>query len=591
MPNSRDGARVGVGTRRLVDRIPMPRGQHQFSSSPARVGVRSAGRRTLPRGGITDLGAGELAGWVVSSLVTFATFSQARVRDAITSLAEADNLAVFVGAGVSAEAGMPRWPELVERLLTAAAQQISQFNDEQRLDWVERTVRTELPPGAAGIAQSLLGKEQLPQILSHELFRRPGDTKIGKPSDFVPGPTAHAIAALRVACNESPAFRHPMKIFTTNYDELLERAFRDRDDVKNGEVVSVTWPDSNKQVPRSRIKIHHLHGFFRGSRPIGDITLTDSSYFPADERTRMRDKDVIEALGHARCVFLGTSFADPNIISYIWATAEERRRRSSEIDKESYHLAVFCHHSSDPPEIQRVREDIARKRLAEAFTDVIFLDHYADVSQFVYDIRNRIVEKAYVPHDMRARNVLRPILKNVIRPTQRRRFDKAQPALSGKLQSILKKAVTEIDRLSASELRNEPLALALWLLNDEGQVLTPWVTTDRMHQDPRLLHSVEVVPGNRWLAVQAVCEGKWLDDPGDEYDSRWEYIVGFPFLVDDGLRGRVCIGALTMTTLENPDKTWLRRLGPEAKRTLEKKVNDEVSRWLAQVPRGKPSRR
>lgn len=230
------------------------------------------------------------------------------------------------------------------------------------------------------------------------------------------------------------------------------------------------------------------------------------------------------------------------------------------------------------------RQEIVESRLRGTFTKAVFVEHYADVSQFVYDVRGSIAETtSYVRQDRRAQSVLLPILNEVVAPSDPERFDKAQAALSTRLKNILLEVADRVGRRARTRLAGEPLALALWLLNEDGTQITPWVTTDRVHRDPRLLFPVDTVPDSRWLAVRAVCEGKLLVDADQHDDSRWTYIAAAPLLVDDGHSGRTCIGALTITTRSPIGETWLHRLSPAHKRALSTGLNDEVSRWITSV--------
>src|SRR5882724_374123 len=58
----------------------------------------------------------------------FQTFwDDPRARVAIALLADQERLHVFVGAGVSKEAGLPSWTELIDALLQVAAQASDPF--------------------------------------------------------------------------------------------------------------------------------------------------------------------------------------------------------------------------------------------------------------------------------------------------------------------------------------------------------------------------------------------------------------------------------------------------------------------------------
>lgn len=465
--------------------------------------------------------------------MTFASFDNREVQRAIDLLVGADKLAVFVGAGISAEAGLPGWTLLVERLLGHAARRAPHFRtNAQREAWVKRTMLTELPPGAAGIAQSLLeNKAVLARALRAELYRPPAEGALTlRPRNFSPGPTAHALAALR-AVRDRCVPHSVMKILTTNYDDLLERALRERNDV-TADVIPWYWPEPRKKPPRNRIKVHHIHGYAVSGRPLGDLILTDNSYHARNSAAESRDDEIRSILSTHSCLFLGSSFSDPNIIKYIFESAGSRRaRRSSDaadgapVAEPPQHVALFTHHSDDPPEVLKTREEVIRTRVADAFTMCVFLDYYADVSQFVYEVARRIETEARTPYHTRARALLIPILRRVVYTRNRAQFDAAQPKLNARLAQVLKRVVRDVDKECGTCLGDEQLAMSLWLLDERGASLSPWVATDRIHRDPRLIQTVELRPKSRWLAVRAVCEGKWLAEPRSSEQSRWTYIA------------------------------------------------------------------
>lgn len=515
--------------------------------------------------------------------MTFATFDKPHVQEALDYLVESTKLAVFVGAGASAEAGMPNWSLLIQRLLKQAAERIPAFShDLEREAWVKRTVSTEVPPAAAGIAEVLLGPD-LPTALRRAVFTPQHSQEESDPGDFMPGPTAHAIAALRLACVLSDNHESKMRIFTTNYDELIEKAFQTRSEVKRSLVQSVVYPTrAQARGGPNHIRIRHLNGYFpnTGGSPRGTLTLTDESFNLSDAAVADRDDYVIDQLADRErsCLFLGTSFTDPNIIRYIDKSAERQKRSRT---AGQHHVAIFTHHTDEPRHIQQVREEVTRRRLEKRLTKVVYLDHYADVPAFVYELRNRLLNTYVAPCQERARETLQMLLGSVIASHDRSRYDEAQPALNDRLVEILGATVSDIDGTLGTQLAGEDLAMAIWLLDATGTSLTPWITTDRIHRGPHLLQAAVVEPGSRWLAVKAVCEGRLLKEPRDDTRSRWRYLLAFPLEISGDSDEAVAIGAVSLTSLTPEGETGLSQLGLRGEHLLRKELGGAVSGWLA----------
>jgi hypothetical protein len=71
----------------------------------------------------------------------------------ITALAAAPEVSLIVGAGASAEAGLPAWSELVGALLERAARERLGLEAEAHRDaWIAEILRSESPLGAAAVA-------------------------------------------------------------------------------------------------------------------------------------------------------------------------------------------------------------------------------------------------------------------------------------------------------------------------------------------------------------------------------------------------------------------------------------------------------
>jgi hypothetical protein len=139
--------------------------------------------------------------------MSISVFEEKRVQDVIERFGSAQKMGVFVGAGASIEAGLPTWEKLVVHLLNRAAMDANLFsNDMYRKTWVDATLRVESLPGAASIAERLLGNK-FRAVLREALFDDTNYYGVGQPTaseaetrvrktaeDYFPGQIALQVA-------------------------------------------------------------------------------------------------------------------------------------------------------------------------------------------------------------------------------------------------------------------------------------------------------------------------------------------------------------------------------------------------------------
>jgi CheY-like chemotaxis protein len=196
--------------------------------------------------------------------------ADAGVEDVAGQMAHGKGV-VFVGAGASASAGAPTWSDLVEPL------------------------RKRLKPPTAETSPQLIAQFFRNQAGDHELFSYLRQAL----GHLRPSPVHEAICGL------------PLHAFvTTNYDNLLETAFRNT----GRKVHAITdeheiglWNESDEA------QLLKLHGDIDSSR---SIVLTEQDYFRSmHERPAFRRK-VVELFCHRTVLFVGFSMRDPNVANF-----------------------------------------------------------------------------------------------------------------------------------------------------------------------------------------------------------------------------------------------------------------------------------
>jgi len=183
-----------------------------------------------------------------------------------------EKLVIFVGAGVSKQSGIPLWGDVVKTI-----------HDKLEKTFIDEKEYLKIPQ----LYFNSRGKKEY-----NELVRR-----ILKHDDRKPNEIHDLIVRL-----------NPCNVITTNYDDLLERAFR-----SNGEFLEVVERDSDIPYVRNSRMIIKMHGGFIHDNFVlkEDDYLNYSTNFPLIET-------YIKALIAKNVVlFIGYSYNDPDVKQII----------------------------------------------------------------------------------------------------------------------------------------------------------------------------------------------------------------------------------------------------------------------------------
>jgi len=474
------------------------------------------------------------------------------VGEVVERCAESSGLTVIVGAGASVEAVLPSWTQLIERLLDRAAHNVPRLRTaKQRRAWAEETLRKDGYLGAAAVAEALSGGKLQPWLLE-ALFGA------GGPGSFEPGPIAQQLAALYL---EDP---DGIRLLTTNYDDLLERGLR-LWGVPEARVKSYV---SSKIPKPGDFAVTHLHGY-AGRDRVTELILSEEHYHGMQRRNSWQEKLMVEQLTKRDCLFIGSSLSDTNLIRYLYGAGNTPGRMRA---------AVFIRQEDQLEEpLRSSREQAVSARWARCGVQPLFLDHYSDVAQFVYEVRYRrhceIAGYTYIPVMDRAEAWSAVTRRDFLGLPSEKRFRRQQARLSDALRELLETALERAVSLGAKRVRGERLQLVIWLADPEGRQLTGWVHSDRAHRDPGTVQPVEIAADSEWVSVRTYCQGTTFQRDRSNYASRWRFVRGLPLVISDF--GRLPVGCLSVASTVPEQRTILTQMPPAVRAEFNRFLVDE----------------
>jgi hypothetical protein len=478
--------------------------------------------------------------------MSFASLAQQQIAPVIERVARADDLTLLVGAGASMEAGLPGWPRLIEMLLENVASGLPRLDEEEREAWVAATMQRDDLLGAGAVVE-VMAEGGLEELIPDRLYSGRG------PEAFAPGPIAHQVAALQKIWGKR------VEILTTNYDDLLEQALVDAGTPRS-RIRSYIQNRDRDQRARGAVSITHLHGIAGRSEEPKALVLTEGQYHRMQRGTSWQEQLVVDRLENSTCVFVGMSLADPNLIRYLYGYKAQDPPR---------HVAIFVR-QGEPAVAGSVRaelEEAAARRWGRCGVQAVFVDHFADAAQLLYEIghRREVGAESYRPIGERAGEVIGCIERG-LQVTDQASFARRQVTLSDGLRRLLKEIVPLTLSLAKLKQGNEVLGLALWIFGDDGSGLTGWAHSDRAHQDPSTVAPVPVVASSSWVSVRAVCQGTIAEFDRDNYVSRWRFVRGLPLVLEEPTR--IPIGALTIASTVPAQKSVLTKMPEDIRASL-----------------------
>jgi hypothetical protein len=497
--------------------------------------------------------------------------TDAAVVTALTKLAEAPELTIFVGAGASMEVGLPSWPALVDRLLERVAR--DRGLDEEGAVQFSAAVRAEVDGviGAATVVRAHFNSEQYRgdanEFIRADLYRDADGRVVAR--QF--GPTARAVAKL---VEQWPLGK--LEVVTTNYDLLLEMAIdemaADRSpDGVHGTVGAIAGQGGD-QVLADRLVVRHLHGALDvsgdSSSDLRPVVLAEGDYQQVQGEDSWQRNFMLGRLMTSTCVFVGASMTDVNVLRFL--------RLANAVGGSRQHFALLTRQPASPSIEEKFTEalrDSAQARWAEFSVEVLYPDYFLETSQFLEELvrRRRAVNlgmPADQPEDRYRARLARwqaAMLATTMPVTPLDKFIEAQDRANDALAKWLAEFVKAMPGNVRADCTRETFGLQLWTVQDEGASLLLWAQSTNSWRDPRVFEPIPASLPSQWGAVQSYCAGSpFLQVLSETIGSRWRSVLNVPVYLDDDKWGRLPVGVLSLSAMHRHGVAILLKLEQDA---------------------------
>ncbi len=282
-------------------------------------------------------------------------FDNARIPDKLKQAYKEKRCAVLVGAGASAGAGLPLWAKFLELMIAEAEAHlvISPAKAKEYRDLISN-------PGKFLLVASGL-KEDL-QVYFDEFVVN---------TFIAPKPTPTEMHQALVALDRTQF------IVTTNYDTLIERAYR----AKDPDVSVCTFNDAGevqRRLSKREFFILKAHG---DAAKVGSgIILTDADYRNILFRQRAYQSLLSAMFTMFTIIFVGASMTDPEIMLLLNYLADSFAPGSG-----PSHFALMAEQ-----DVTSVEKDRWFKDFNIHLIPVSKADHYVEVTEFLVALQSTL---------------------------------------------------------------------------------------------------------------------------------------------------------------------------------------------------------
>jgi len=307
---------------------------------------------------------------------------------------QTEGLVLALGAGVSVNAGLPSWLELLRRIAVGCiGPNGRQVVDDLRnagfgFPAIAGMLRTQCPPSVDFVG---LVREQLYSDFPHDLHTA-SRRDWGRLVEYVQttNTTLRAVCALCATTTSCPGQydRNPRIHAIVNFNlDAVFRAYMHARYPHGKHPLVRTVERPNKSRDPEKISVYHMHGYLRFDSKAGRrdseasdrLVLSEHEYFDVfNSPTSLFNYTFLHMLREHSCLFVGLSMQDDNIRRLLHYSARERlrgyvdegKRLSDAQARVCRHFAILRRFDSDDI------DTLVERSLGELGTNVLWIERH-----------------------------------------------------------------------------------------------------------------------------------------------------------------------------------------------------------------------
>jgi hypothetical protein len=248
---------------------------------------------------------------------------RARGRAALVKNLRASQITLVLGAGVSLPHKVPNWEQLAKRVWEAAHKNAQA--PWEALPGRSSQVLPQFLPIALELARDVLGAAGFTKAIRDAIYR---DVQNPERDELETSNATLAVIARATVAQYRAVQRRLIRIVTLNADDLLERAIarlRKQGEIPVRPIARAAQSMENPRGGQRSIPVYHLHGFIPKRTWEGwdrryehMLVFTDAQYWASGMAMLSFANRVMGAALHdSRCLFIGLSMTDINILRWL----------------------------------------------------------------------------------------------------------------------------------------------------------------------------------------------------------------------------------------------------------------------------------